>query len=222
MLKLQWEGLVFGGCDCPLEGPRSLPANHLSAQGLSRSLGPSDGTTWGCPLRRTSTLTKGGKQAMNKRSTHRALCRFFARCGRNGTGAANRSIWQRFYFYNTLKTKMFFHRLMASGSNFHSSHGASSPVLAQIGKPLCMSLMQAGHRRQAAHFRFSSPDSAGRFAAGTDDIFNFSGTRIGTLWRRSRAAPVQNHSNNPGWSWTGRRENEHGSAAGIPGSIQIR
>ena len=166
MLKLQWEGLVFGGCDCPLEGPRSLPANHLSAQGLSRSLGSPDGTTWGCPLRRNRTLTKGGKQAMNKRSTHRALCRFFARCGRNGTGAMSEIGWRRFYFVNTLKTKMFLHRLMASSSDFHSSHGASSPVLAQIGKPLCKSLMQAGHRRQAAHSRFSSSDSVDRFALG--------------------------------------------------------
>ena len=84
---------------------------------------------------------------MNKRSTHRAIRRFFVRCGRNGTGATSRPIWQRFYFYNTLKTKTFFHRLMTSGSDFHSSHGASSLVLAQIGKPLCKSLMQAGHRR---------------------------------------------------------------------------
>ena len=88
---------------------------------------------------------------MNKRSTHRALCRFFARCGRNGTGAMSEIGWRRFYFVNTLKTKMFLHRLMASSSNFHSSHGASSPVLAQIGKPLCNSLMQAGHRRWASH-----------------------------------------------------------------------
>jgi hypothetical protein len=58
---------------------------------------------------------------------------------------------------------MFFHRLMASGSDFYSRHGGSFPVLARIGKPLCMSLMQGGHRRQTAYPRFSPADSTDRF-----------------------------------------------------------